>query len=69
MSRLNQRLRKLEQAYPRDSSGLLVNSPEWMAYWLAKIQRIFDGIEEQGPEQLPFAAIRAWMQSVPDDGE
>ena len=60
-----QRLEALE-AVSTDDSGLLPDSPEWLAFW----QRQFN-LYENGEEHVPLTleGVRAVMQATPDNGD
>jgi len=65
MTHLERRLRNLESQNPRDISGLIPHTPEWMAHWLARARRILAGAEELPPgEKIPFDVMRAYMQTT-----
>jgi hypothetical protein len=61
-------LRRLEALESRtvDDSGLVPDSPEWLAFW----QRQFH-LYETGQEHVPLTleGVRAVMQATPDDDE
>jgi len=61
-------LRRLEALESRtiDDSGLVPESPEWLAFW----QRQFH-LYETGQEHVPLTleGVRAVMQAIPDDDE
>jgi hypothetical protein len=61
-------LRRLEALESRtvDDSGLLPDSPEWLAFW----QRQFHLYETgQDHVRLTLEGVRAVMQATPDDDE
>jgi hypothetical protein len=57
-----QRIEALE-AVSTDDSGLLPDSPEWLAFWQRQVQ-----LYETGQEHVPLTleGIRAYMQAIPD---
>jgi len=61
-------LRRLEALESRtvDDSGLVPDSPEWLAFWQRQFQ-----LYENGEEHvtLTLEGVRAVMQAIPDDGE
>ena len=63
MPNLRRRLRKLE-AHLLDSSGLVPESPEWIAYWMRKIEKL--GTADDTGELIPFAAARYHLMNGPD---
>jgi hypothetical protein len=60
-----QRIEALE-AVSTDDSGLLPDSPEWLAFWQRQVQ-----LYETGQEHVPLTleGIRAYMQATPDNYE
>jgi hypothetical protein len=62
MTNLQRRLRKLERALT-DSSGLIPNSPRWLAYWQERIPKILNG---EVKERMPLEAVRAWVVNSED---
>jgi hypothetical protein len=61
-------LRRLEALESRtvDDSGLVPDSPEWLAFWQRQFQ-----LYENGEEHVPLTleGVRAVMQATPDDGD
>ena len=61
-------LRRLEALESRtvDDSGLVPDSPEWLAFWQRQFQ-----LYENGEEHVPLTldGVRAVMQAIPDDDE
>ena len=47
-----------------DSSGLVPESPEWIAYWMGKIETL--GTADYTRELIPFAAARYHLMNGPD---
>ena len=60
-----QRIEALE-ARSTDDSGLVPDSPEWLAFWQQQFHLYVNG-EEHVP--LTLEGIRAVMQAIPDDDE
>ena len=60
-----QRIEALE-ARSTDDSGLVPDSPEWLAFWQRQFQ-----LYENGEEHVPLTldGVRAVMQAIPDDDE
>ena len=60
-----QRIAALE-ACSTDDSGLLPDSPEWLAFWQQQFH-----LYETGQEHVPLTleGVRAVMQAIPDDDE
>jgi hypothetical protein len=58
-----QRLEALE-ARSTDVSGLIPHSPEWLKFWIRQVE-LYMANQEHVP--LTMEAVRAYMQSVPDD--
>jgi len=58
-------LRRIEALESRtvDGSGLVLHSPEWLAFWQRQVE-----LYQTGQEHVPLTmeGIRAYMQSVPD---
>jgi len=61
-------LRRLEALESRavDDSGLVPDSPEWLAFWQRQFHLYVNG-EEHVP--LTLEGVRAVMQAIPDDVE
>ena len=61
-------LRRLEALESRtvDGSGLVPQSPEWLAFWQQQFH-----LYETGQEHVPLTleGVRAVMQATPDDDE
>jgi hypothetical protein len=61
-------LRRLEALESRrvDDSGLVPDSPEWLAFWQQQFH-----LHETGQEHVPLTleGVRAVMQAIPDDDE
>jgi len=61
-------LRRIEELESRsiDGSGLVPDSPEWLAFWQRQFQ-----LYENGEEHVPLTleGVRAVMQAIPDDDE
>jgi len=61
-------LRRLEALESRtvDGSGLIPDSPEWLAFWQRQMH-----LYETGQEHVPLTldGVRAVMQATPDDDE
>jgi hypothetical protein len=61
-------LRRIEALESRsvDGSGLILHSPEWLAFWQRQVQ-----LYETGQEHVPLTleGIRAYMQAIPDNNE
>ena len=61
-------LRRLEALESRtvDGSGLVPQSPEWLAFWQQQVR-----LYETGQEHVPLTleGVRAYMQAIPDDDE
>ncbi len=59
-------LRRLEVLESRtvDGSGLVLHSPDWLAYWQRQVS-----LYEMGDEhvRLTLEGVRAVMQATPDD--
>ena len=58
-------LRRIEalESWSVDASGLIPQSPEWLAFWTRQVE-LYMANQEHVP--LIFEGIRAYMQSVPD---
>jgi hypothetical protein len=61
MSRLSQRLRKLELSAGVDASGFLPHSPQWLSYWDNWFMKHVN--KERPPGKAPFAALLALIRS------
>jgi hypothetical protein len=61
MSRLSQRLRKLESVAGVDASGFPPHSRQWLAYWDGWFMKHVNN--ENPPGKAPFAAYLALMRS------
>jgi hypothetical protein len=61
-------LRRIEELESRsvDDSGLIPQSPEWLAFWQQQVHLYKNG-EEHAP--LTLEGVRAVMQAIPDDDE
>ena len=61
-------LRRLEALESRtvDGSGLVPQSPEWLAFWQEQFH-----LYETGQEHVPLTleGVHAVMQATPDDGD
>jgi hypothetical protein len=61
-------LRRIEALESRmvDGSGLIPDSPEWLAFWQRQVQ-----LYETGQDHVPLTleSIRAYMQAIPDNNE
>jgi hypothetical protein len=61
-------LRRLEALESRsvDGSGLVPDSPEWLAFWQRQFQ-----LYENGEEHVPLTleGVRAVMQATPDSAD
>jgi hypothetical protein len=60
MSNLQRRLKKLE-ALLTDDAGLLPGSPQWLAYWNERAERILSG-EVKGI--IPLAVVDAILEAA-----
>ena len=61
-------LRRLEALESRtiDGSGLVLHSPEWLAFWQRQVS-LYEMGEEHAP--LTLEGVRAVMQATPDCSE
>ena len=61
-------LRRIEELESRsvDDSGLIPQSPEWLAFWQQQVH-LYENGEEHAP--LTLEGVRAVMQAIPDDDE
>jgi hypothetical protein len=61
-------LRRIEALESRsvDGSGLVPQSPEWLAFWQRRVQ-----LYETGQEHVPLTleGVCAYMQATPDSSE
>jgi hypothetical protein len=61
-------LRRIEELESRsiDGSGLVLHSPEWLAFWQEQFRLYENGLEHV---ELTLEGVRAVMQATPDDGD
>ena len=61
-------LRRIEELESRsvDDSGLIPQSPEWLAFWQQQVH-----LYENGEEHVPLTleGVRAVLQATPDNGD
>ena len=58
-------LRRIEELEARsmDASGLVLDSPEWLAFWQEQFRLYENGLEHVA---LTLEGVRALMQATPD---
>jgi len=58
-------LRRIEELEARsmDGSGLVLDSPEWLAFWQEQFRLYENGLEHV---ELTLEGVRAVMQATPD---
>ena len=61
-------LRRIEELESRsiDGSGLVPDSPEWLAFWQQQVRLYEVGAEHV---RLTLEGVRAVMQATPDNGD
>jgi hypothetical protein len=57
MTNLRRRLKKLE-ALVTDDAGLVPHSPQWLAYWIERIERMMSA-QDAGGLRIPLEALDA----------
>jgi hypothetical protein len=67
MSNLRRRPRKLE-AQLTDDVGLVPHSPQWLAYWTARLDELMNG-QDIGNCKIPLAAFDAIVTWADDSLE
>ena len=63
MSNLPRRLKKLE-ALLTDGAGLVPGSPQWLAYWTERADKILNGDDEVRGCQIPFEVLDAILETA-----
>jgi len=67
MTHLERRLRNLESRNPRDISGLIPHTPEWMDWWVTRVRDLWaKGENLPDGEKMPFEVARELVQTTPD---
>ena len=61
VSNLNRRLKKLE-ALMTDEAGLVPHSPQWLAYWTERTDKILNGEEEVMGCLIPLEVLDAIIE-------
>ena len=62
MSNLSRRLKKLE-ALLTDDAGLVPGSPQWLAYWTQRADKILQGDDEIRGCQIPLEVVDAILEA------
>ena len=62
MSNLNRRLKKPE-ALLIDDAGLVPGSPQWLAYWTERADKILNGDDEGRGCQIPLEVVDAILEA------
>jgi hypothetical protein len=63
MSNLQRRLKKLESLLT-DDAGLVPGSPQWLAYWTERADKILNGDDEVKGGQIPFEVLDAILETA-----
>jgi hypothetical protein len=63
LSNLARRLKKLE-ALLTDGAGLVPGSPQWLAYWTHKVDKILNAEEEVKGCLIPLEVVDVIIQSA-----
>jgi|KBSMisStaDraftv2_1062788.scaffolds.fasta_scaffold17360_7 hypothetical protein len=67
MSNLRRRLKKLEGLLT-DDAGLVPGSPQWLAYWTERADKILNGDDEVKGCQIPFEVLDAILETARSRG-
>jgi hypothetical protein len=65
MTRLQQRIKQLEEVYEFDPSGCAPQSPPWMEYWDRQVARHVAG---EPNVHLTLAGLRSAIRRAPTEG-
>ena len=63
MSNLRRRLKKLEGLLT-DDAGLVPGSPQWLAYWTDRADKILNGDDEVKGCQIHFEVVDAILETA-----
>lgn len=63
MSNLHRRLKKLE-ALLTDDAGLVPGSPNWLANWTERVDRILNGQDEVKGRLIPLEVVDAILETA-----
>jgi hypothetical protein len=65
MTRLRQRIKRLEEVYEFDPSGCAPQSPPWLEYWDRQVARYVAG---EPNVHLTLAGLRSAIRRAPPEG-